>query len=261
MNYYLGVDIGSVNSKGVVLDATGILASITMPSGINYVQVSEKLLAALLDRSGLNRQQIRFTVATGQGAASVAYSNQSVTDMRCCARGIHHLFPAARTVIDIQGQSTLVMRLGSAGQIAGFLSSEKCASGSGYFLEMISNVLQVPLTELGPLSLKSHHPVTFTTACAVFGESEAVSRIAEGVSAEDIAAGVHRAMAEKIGAMVERLGLEEAYAVCGGGALDSGLVKTLEDVIKVNLLVLESPQVVTALGAALFAREMANPEK
>jgi (R)-2-hydroxyacyl-CoA dehydratese activating ATPase len=261
MNYYLGIDIGSVNSKGVVLNETGMLAAFILPSGINYAQASEKLLAELLDRSGLDRQQIRFTVATGQGAASVDYSNQSMIDMRCCARGILHLFPTARTVIDIEGQSTLVMRLGSTGQIAGFLSSEKCASGSGYFLEMISNVLQVPLTEIGPLSLKSHNPVTFTTACAVFGESEAVSRIAEGVSAEDIAAGVHKAMAEKIGAMVERLGLEEPCAICGGGALDSGLVKTLEDVIKVKLLVPESPRLITAMGAALFAREMVISEK
>jgi (R)-2-hydroxyacyl-CoA dehydratese activating ATPase len=256
MNYYLGIDIGSINSKGIILSEDEILAHLTLPSGINYSLAAEQLLTGLLNKSGLNRKDIKYTVATGQGSASVTCRDKSVVDMRCCARGINSLFPAARTVIDIEGQGTLVMRLGGAGQIAGFLTSEKCASGSGYFLEMISNVLQIPLQELGPLSLKSNNPVTFTTACAVFGESEAVSRIAEGVPAEDVVEGVHKAMAEKIGAMFERLGLEKPCAICGGGALDGGLVKMLEDVIKVRLLVPESPQLVTALGAALFAREI-----
>jgi (R)-2-hydroxyacyl-CoA dehydratese activating ATPase len=259
MQYYLGIDIGSVTAKGLLLGGDAILAQFILPSGTNYTLAAEKVLSGLLDISGLKREDIKFTVASGQGSSSVKYADQSVVDTRCCAAGVYHLFPSARTVIEIGGQGTLVMRLGGAGQIARFLTSEKCASGSGYFLEMISNVLQVPLEELGPLSLKSVNPVTFTTACAVFGESEAVSRIAEGASPEDIVAGVHKAMAEKISVMIERLGLEESCVICGGGALDSGLVKMLEQVIKVRLLVPERPQLVTALGAALITREIAPP--
>jgi activator of 2-hydroxyglutaryl-CoA dehydratase len=118
--------------------------------------------------------------------------------------------------------------------------------------------LQIPLNEIGPLSLKAKKPVTFTTACAVFGESEAVSRVAEGVTAEDILAGVHHAMADKIYTMTERVGIEERVAICGGGALNIGLVKALETVLKIKLIMPPQPQMITALGAALFAREIAN---
>ncbi len=178
-----------------------------------------------------------------------------MADIRCCAKGVHHLLPDARTVIDIEGQTTQVILLGKNGQIANFVTSEKCASGSGRFLEIISNVLQIPIGEIGALSLKSKKPVTFTTACAVFGESEAVSRVAEGASAADILAGVHKAMAEKIATMIERSGIEETVAVCGGGALNTGLVKAVEAALKVKVLVPPQPNLVTGLGAALFAGE------
>jgi predicted CoA-substrate-specific enzyme activase len=255
MSYYMGIDIGTGTSKGVVIKGTHLEANYTLPSGINYKTAAEKLAAELLEKTGLAMTDIRYKAATGYGAGSVAYADENISDIRCCAKGIFNLFPEVRTVIDIEGQTTQVIRLGKNGQIANFVTSEKCASGSGRFLEIISNVLQIPLEDIGPRSLKSKNPVAFTTACAVFGESEAVSRVAEGVPAEDILAGVHRAMADKIATMIERVGIEERCALCGGGALNVGLVKALEDVLKLSLLVPEQPHLVTALGAALFAKE------
>jgi predicted CoA-substrate-specific enzyme activase len=254
MPYYLGIDIGTGTTKGVVINDTRRVADYCLTSGINYTAAAEKLHEELLKKAGLTTGDICYTVATGYGAGNAAYRNESVADMRCCARGVFSLFPDTRTVIDIEGQTTQVIRLGKNGQIANFVTSEKCASGSGRFLEIISNVLQIPLSEIGPRSLKSKNPVAFTTACAVFGESEVVSRVAEGIAAEDILAGVHRSMADKINTMVERVGIEERGAVCGGGARDTGLVKALEDVLKIKLIVPEQPHLVTALGAALFAR-------
>jgi predicted CoA-substrate-specific enzyme activase len=256
MPYYMGIDIGSGTSKGVITRDGELLAYHLLPSGVNYRMVAQKLGEELLAKAKLSKADIACTVATGQGAGNVPSSNQKVTDIRCCARGINKIFPLVRTVIDVQGQSTQVIRVNGEGQVANFAISEKCASGSGRFLDIIANVLQIKLEEIGQLSLKSENPVVFTTACAVFGESEAVSRVSEGIPKEDILAGVHKALAEKISALVGRVGLEERCAIAGGGALNIGLIKRVEEKLGVNLLVPPQPQFVTALGAAILAAEV-----
>jgi predicted CoA-substrate-specific enzyme activase len=256
MSYYLGVDIGSGTSKGVLTRDGAVLAAHSLRSGTNYRRAADRLREELLAGAGLRPADLAFTVSTGQGAGLVAFADAQVTDMRCCARGINAVLPAVRTVIDVEGQSTQVFRVNGSGQVVNFIISEKCASGAGRFLDIISNVLQVPLEEIGPLSLKSNSPVVFTTACAVFGESEAVSRVAEGVSKEDILAGVHKAIAEKIGSLVDRVGMEAEYAICGGGALNVGLVEWVQKRLGVRLLVPQKPHFVTAHGAAIFAMEM-----
>jgi len=254
----MGIDIGTSTSKGVIFKDTLMITYHCLPTGINYVSTAAHLATELLEKSRLTMQDIRYKVATGYGAGSVGYCNQIVNDVSCCAKGISNLFSDVRTVIDIEGQTTQVIRLDKNGQIVNFLTSEKCASGSGRFLEIISNVLQIPLKDIGPFSLQSNNPVVFTTACAVFGESEAVSRVAEGVPAEDILAGVHQAMAHKIYTMIERIGLEESCAVCGGGGLNIGLIKALEEILKLKLIVPAQPHLVTALGAALYAKEVSE---
>jgi len=255
MSYFMGIDIGSGTSKGVVIKDHEQCASCSLSSGINYRTAANKLREELLRTAGISLAEVKYIVATGQGDINVDYANESIVDLRCCAKGVSNLFPEARTVIDIEGQTTQVLRLGDHGQLTDFVTSEKCASGSGRFIDIISNVLQIPLSEIGPLSLKSHNPVTFTSACAVFGESEAVSRVAEGTPAEDILAGVHQAMSAKIKTMIERVGLENACVLCGGGGLNIGLVKTLESSLQLTLLVPPQPHMVTALGAAWLAQE------
>jgi predicted CoA-substrate-specific enzyme activase len=256
MNYYIGIDIGSGTSKGVIIRDDKIVVSHILRSGINYRKAAEKLRDELIRKAELSTSDIKYIVATGQGSGMADYSNQQITDIRCCARGINSIFPDVRTVIDVEGQSTQVIRLNKQGQVINFIISEKCASGAGRFVDIVSNVLQIPLEELGPLSLGSKNPVVFTTACAVFGESEAVSRVAEGVPKEDIIAGVHKALAEKIASLVNRAGLEEKCAMCGGGALNIGLVKWVQGRLGIELLVPDQPQFITALGAAIIAREM-----
>jgi len=254
----MGIDIGSGNSKGLIRHNGLVVASHSVLSGINYRLSAEKLRDELLKQAQVTFEDIACTVATGQGSGLVTYANQQAADIRCCARGINSVFPEVRTVIDVEGQSTQVIRTDGKGQVVNFVISEKCASGAGRFLDIISNVLQIPLTELGTLSLKSKNPVVFTTACAVFGESEAVSRVSEGVPREDIVAGVHKALAEKIASLVGRLGLEEKCAICGGGALNIGLVKWVENRLNITLLVPPQPQFITALGAAIIAEEVAQ---
>ena len=256
MPWFIGIDIGSANSKGVITRDGELLTYHLLPSGINYRTAAEKLRDELLAKARLSPEDIACTVATGQGAGNVPFSNQQVTDIRACARGINSIFPSVRTVIDVQAQSSQVIRLGEDGHVANFVASEKCAAGSGRFLEVIANVLHIDLKNIGPLSLKSENPVTFTTSCAVFGESEAISRVAEGASKEDILAGVHQALANKISALTDRVGLEKDCAISGGGGLDAGLIKSVEEKLGVQLLVPPQPQIITALGAAIMAEEI-----
>lgn len=255
MAWYLGIDIGSSTSKGVITSDRDTVARYLLHSGVDYRLAAQKLIDGLLARAGVAREDIACTVATGQGSINVEFADQQVADIRCCARGIYSIYPSVRTVIDVQGQSTQVLRLNGEGQVANFVVSEKCASGSGRFLDIIANVLQIKLEEVGPLSLESKNPITFTTGCAVFGESEAVSRVSEGIAREDILAGVHQALAEKISSLVGKVGMEEYCAITGGGALNIGLISWVERKLGVELLVPPEPQFVTALGAAIMAED------
>lgn len=257
MSYVAGVDIGSAFSKAVIMAEDKIIAHQVIPSGGNYRVTAEKVMKEALARAKLSLEDIACTVATGYGASNVALAQRTASDISCLGRGIGYLFPNARTAIDIGGQFTRVLRL-EGGKVTSFLLSEKCAAGSGRFLQVIARVLQVDLGDIGELSLKSKNRVDFNTGCAVFAESEAVSRVAEGVAKEDILAGLHHTLGAKIQAMVTRLGIEPECAVVGGGAKDIGLVKSIGAGLDCGLLVPQEPQIVAALGAALMAGEIAK---
>jgi predicted CoA-substrate-specific enzyme activase len=254
MTWYMGIDIGSAYSKGVIIRNGEVASFSIIPSGANYRETAETVRQELLVKSKLSLNDIAFTIATGTGAGNVQFASQKVSDMICTARGINSYFPAVRTVIDIAGQSTKVLRIDPQGMVTNFTVSEKCAAGSGRFIEVIANVLRIKLKEFGPLSLTSKNPVAFSTGCAVFGESEAVTRVAEGIPKEDIAAGVNKALGEKAASLIKKVKLEEPCAICGGGALNIGLVTRVEQELGINVLVPQHPQIVTALGAALAAQ-------
>ncbi len=256
MAWFMGIDIGSKTTKGVIIKDGKLVAHHLLTSGINYGVAAQKLREELLAKAELSANDINYTAATGQGSGNVSFCNQQFTDTRCCARGINSIFPSARTIIDVQALSSQIIRLSENGQVINFAVSEKCAAGSGRFLEVMANVLQIDLEDIGPLSLKSRKPVTFTTSCTVFGESEAISRVAEGIAKEDILAGVHQALANKISALINRVGLEKVCAISGGGGLDAGLIKNIEEKLGVKLLVPPHPRIVTALGAAIMAEDM-----
>ena len=256
--YFLGVDIGSAFSKAAVLAGGELISYHIIPSGGNYKLTADEVVTGALAKADLSLADIACTVATGYGGSNVSFAHRLITDISCQSRGVFHLFPSVRTVVDIGGQFSRVIKLDDRGRAKAFLMSEKCAGGSGRFLQIIAHVLQIDLKEIGPLSLKSKKKISFNTGCAVFSETEAISRIAEGAATEDILAGVHRALAAKIQNLVERLGIEQDVALTGGGAKDIGLVRSIEDTLKVNTLVPEEPQIVAALGAALIAEDTKN---
>ena len=251
--YTLGIDIGSGFSKAVVCEGLVLRAAAVEPSGGNYRETAERVRDLALRGAGITIDAISCTVSTGYGAGTVEFAQRSVTDIACHAAAIHHLLKSARTVIDVGAQFSKVMRLDDRGKVANFILNEKCAGGSGKFLQVIARILHIDLEEIGPLSSTSTKPVEFTTGCAVFAESEAVSRIAEGALPGDILAGVHKAMASKIANLVIRLGLQQDCALTGGGAKDAGLVKAIETELGVPVFIPENPQTTAALGAALLA--------
>ncbi len=257
----VGVDIGSAFSKAVIFSDYSILSWAIIPSGGDYRAAADEVVSKALQKANVPLEGTSYVVATGYGAASVSFANHSVNDITCQGRGVSYLLPSVHTVIDIGGQFTRLFRVDKEGKVVTFVLSEKCAAGSGRLLQVIARVLQIDISEMGELALKSKRKVDFTTGCAVFSESEAVSRIAEGVSKEDIAAGVHRALAAKIESLVERLGVEPDCALAGGGARNIGLVRSIEERLKVNVLVPPEPQLVAALGAALIAEEKATSMK
>jgi len=253
MSWFIGIDIGSAYSKGVIIKDFELVASHIIISGANYRTSAEVIRAELIRQVNLSQDDIANTVATGAGADNVYFASHKASDIVCTARGINNAFPQARTVIDVASQSTRVIRLSGEGKVANFTVSEKCAGGSGRFIEVIANVLRIDLSDFGPLAARSRSPITFSTGCAVFGESEAITRVSEGVSKEDIAAGVNKALASKISSLVKKVKLEEPCAICGGGALNTSLVKTVQDELNAHLLVPPHPQIIAALGAAIIA--------
>jgi predicted CoA-substrate-specific enzyme activase len=255
MAYLMGIDVGSRTTKGVIAYRSRVKTSHVIFSGNNYRRAAEKIREGLLSKAGLSAEDIAYTVATGQSVDNLSFPFHKASDTRCCARGISSLFPEVRTVIDVQGQSTQIIRVDEKGKVVNFVVSERCAAGSGRFLEIIANVLRIDLEDIGSLSLKSQNPVAFTTSCAVFGESEAISRVAEGTPKEDILAGVHRALAQKISTLIDRVGFEEKCAISGGGGLDVGLIKAIEQELGLKLLIPQKPELVSALGASIMAQE------
>ena len=253
MSRSIGIDIGSAYSKGVIIEGPEVVASHVLISGSDYRAAAGAIRAELLKGAGLKEDDIARTAATGCGADSVGFAERKASDLVCAARGMNRLFPQARTAIDVGSQSSRVIRLSPDGTVTNFAVTEKCAAGGGRFVEVIANVLRVYLPGFGPLAARSRSPVIFSTGCAVFGETEAITRISEGIPGEDIAAGVIKALASKIASLARKVGLEEPCAVCGGGALITPLIQAIEDELKVRLLVPPRPQVVAALGAAIIA--------
>jgi len=253
MVFVLGIDIGSAASKGIILNDQGAQGSFECPSGGDFKLTAEKIREALLSQTGISEKEISRTVATGYGSQMVTFADEVKPDIVCIAKGVSSLLPSARTVIDVGDLYTKVLRIDGDGNVHNFLLSGKCAGGSGRILQVIAKVLQVKVEEIGELSLKSKKRVEFNTGCAVFAESEAISRLSQEVTKEDLLAGIHRALAAQIDSLVERLGIEQDVAMVGGGARDVGLVEALKEIRGSDIVVPPNPQMTAALGAAIIA--------
>jgi predicted CoA-substrate-specific enzyme activase len=194
-------------------------------------------------------------VATGYGRVAVEFADTQVTEISCYARGIHHLYPEVMTVIDIGGQDSKVVAVGPGGKPLDFAMNDKCAAGTGRFLEVIARAMELDLEDMGPNALRARRAADISSTCTVFAESEVVTLVAEGVPREEIVAGICRSIARRVGGMARRVGVEPPVAFAGGVAKNVGVVRALEEVLGETLIVPEEPQIVGALGAALVARD------
>jgi predicted CoA-substrate-specific enzyme activase len=251
-----GVDIGSLTAKAVVLRDDEIAGYCVMTGGSDVTAAAGRVLAAALEKAGVRQAELAAIVATGYGRAKVPLAGKSVTEITCDAIGTHYLVPEARLVIDVGGQDSKVISLDEAGRVADFAMNDKCAAGTGRFLEVMARALEIELDQLGPVSLKHKKHVDISSMCTVFAESEVVSLIAEGYAREDILHGLHQAIASRITAMARGLSVGGAVMVCGGVAKNTGVVKAFEEKLKTKVKVPPEPQIVAALGAAIYARGM-----
>lgn len=254
--YFVGVDIGSLTTKVVLVDQDGKLAGrATARSGYSGREVAKRLIEELLDDQKLVEQDLAATVATGYGRVTFP-ADREVSEITCQAKGIAHLFSDARTVIDIGGQDSKVIKLLPGGKVADFAMNDKCAAGTGRFLEVMAGALEVGVDELGDLAAGSRACCTISSICTVFAESEIISHIAAGKTKPDIVAGVCDAVAARVASMTSRTGLEPGVVFTGGVARNSGVARALEKHLGCRLLIPPEPEITAALGAALFAREI-----
>ena len=257
---FAGIDVGSLSTDVVLLDGKGKVAGHSIvATGASTQKASGEALSLALAIAGGTAADIALTVSTGYGRDRVPSAEVKVTEITCHARGARRLFPGTMTVLDIGGQDSKVIRLSPDGRVADFAMNDKCAAGTGRFLEVMARTLEMDLEQMGPRALLSRRSLSVSSMCTVFAESEVVSLIASGATAEDIAWGVHLAIANRIAALAERVGCEAPAVMTGGVAKNPAARKALEDRFGFPLLVPEEPQLAGALGAALIAREKSRP--
>jgi predicted CoA-substrate-specific enzyme activase len=253
--YAAGVDVGAASGEVLIWDGEEIVAYSIVPTGFNSRGAAHQAMDKALEGTGISRQDIGSIVATGYGRIAIDYAHRQVTEISCYARGINHLYPQVRTIIDIGGQDSKAISVGQDGRVVDFLMNDKCAAGTGRFLEVMAKALELGVEDLGEISLQAREPHQVSSTCTVFAESEVVTLVAEGVNREDIVAGLHAAIAKRTMSMVNRLGLVSPVAMAGGVAKNKGVVKALEEELGEALIVPSEPQIVGALGAALLAME------
>lgn len=253
-----GMDIGSITTESVILRDHAILTFVILPTGANSRKAAERSLSAALEKAGLNQEEVTAIVTTGYGRASFPGARKMITEITCHARGAFFVHPQTRTVIDIGGQDSKVIRLDNQGRNVDFQMNDKCAAGTGRFLEVMAHALEVKVEDLGRLSLGAPRTIKISSMCTVFAESEVVSLIAEDQPKEVIIRGLHDSIADRILGMVNRVGIEEEVTLTGGVAKNEGVVRALEDRLGVKMYIPPEPQIIGALGAALMARNLSS---
>ncbi len=256
--FFAGLDAGSTTTKGVLLDSEGaVVARFFRASGPRPRDSAQAVREQLAAQAGVPADRLPL-VATGYGRAQVAGALKTVTEITCHALGARHLVPDCRTVIDVGGQDSKAIRLAPDGTVADFAMNDKCAAGTGRFLEIMADRLGVPMQYLGTLAAQAKVPASVSSTCAVFAESEVVSLLADSVPSDEIAAGLHEAICLRIAALANRVGITPPVAFTGGVALNPAMVSALSSRLGSRLVVPPDPQLVGALGAALVASRTAQ---
>lgn len=249
----VGIDIGSISAKAAAMRNGELIATCLQLTGYNARQAGREVFQKVLSDGGIAADAVVRVVSTGYGRNRVDFAHRAITEITCHAAGVHFLTPGARGIIDIGGQDSKVIAIDSAGRVVDFAMNDKCAAGTGRFLEVMARALEVDLDDFGPLSGASSAPSAISSLCTVFAESEVISLIARGEARENIIAGLHEAIAARVSAMAGRVRLQSPVVMTGGVARNSGVVNALEKKLGVSICVSAYAQVNGAIGAALLA--------
>jgi (R)-2-hydroxyacyl-CoA dehydratese activating ATPase len=248
----VGIDVGSITTKAAVVQDGKLISDRLMLTGYNARAAGAKVYGDIIADLGLKSSDVDKIIATGYGRKSVAIADKAVTEITCHAIGAHFLNPAVRSIIDIGGQDSKAIVVDENGGVKDFAMNDKCAAGTGRFLEVMARALEVDINDFGEVSLKADSPARISSLCTVFAESEVISLIAKGEKRENIIAGIHESIAARVVAMAGRIGLSAPLMMTGGVAKNIGVVKALESKTGLVIEVSEKTQVTGAIGAALF---------
>jgi len=252
-----GVDIGSVSSKAVLMLNGQVCATSLYRTGYSSPDSARKVMDAVLNKTGLTERDVKYVVGTGYGRVNVPFANKTITEITCHARGAHYLNPNVRTILDMGGQDLKAIRCDANGRVTEFLMNDKCAAGTGRAMEVIADIVSVPITEIGPVSLTAKREPEISSTCVVFAKSEAVRLLREGYSVPEVLAAYCAAMARRIVGLLNRIGVEREFAITGGIAKNVGVVKRVEEALGIKAIELTAdPALAGAIGAALIAREL-----
>ena len=255
-NYFAGIDLGSTMTKVVVLDRDErICTHVIRHTGAEHRRLANKVMEEAMEEAGLSFDEISYVVATGYGRISVPFADRQITELTCHARGVVSLFPNVRLAVDIGGQDAKGLKIKN-GKLIDFAMSDRCAAGTGRFLEVIADALGLKMEDLGSISSRSNAKVPISSTCTVFARQEVIAHLSEGVPLEDIVAGLHDAIASRVARMVKRLKIEPDVVFTGGVAKNIGVVRALEENLGCEVLVPEEPLLSGAIGAALLGKEL-----
>lgn len=255
--FFAGIDIGSTMSKAAVVDAQGKMRGYVVgPTGAEHRRRANKVMEDVLLKSDVSLDEIAFIISTGYGRVNVPFADKQVTELTCHAKGVASLFPEVRTAIDIGGQDAKVLKIKN-GRLTDFLTNDKCAAGTGRFLEVAAETLGMGLNEMGQISLQSDTPVKINSLCTIFAQQEIIARLSEGQPLTDILAGVYIAVTTRVVKLARQLKVEPPVVFTGGVAKNAGMVKAMEVVLGMPIMVPEEPLITGALGAAILARDEA----
>jgi (R)-2-hydroxyacyl-CoA dehydratese activating ATPase len=247
----VGIDSGSATTKAVLVNDGHIVAQVVLPTAFDFLSAAEKAYKNVLAIAGVDEDDVNGVYATGYGRNSIKFADRVISEITAHAKGVYHLYPDVNGIIDIGGQDSKVISVND-GKVTDFLMNDKCAAGTGKFLEYTARALEVPIEEFGLLALGSKKPASITSMCTVFAETEAISLRARGFTKEDIAAGLIESVARRVAVMARQVGLKQNVAFVGGVAKNAGIKVALEKELGISLYVPPEPQVTGALGASLL---------
>ncbi len=247
-----GVDVGAATAKTAIMLDEELIAWSVQPTGDDVEKAASAVTEKALAKAGYTMSDLGYVCSTGYGRRAVDFSQKAISEIICHAKGVNYTHPDVRTIIDIGGQDSKIIAIRSDGTVADFAMNEKCAAGTGRFLEVMADTLYLTIDEMGPEAIKGKNPARINSTCTIFAESEMVSLRAQKVPREDIVAGLHRAVARRVSILGRQLGYNEQIAFTGGVAKNVGIVHWLNEILGTELVIPDPPQIMGAIGAALL---------